>query len=406
INMQRFFFRKNFLLAIVLVTAATLGISLASQSWLNAGTWAPPTGLPPDFNVATPLNTGTSSQAKVGALTVGTTGSSTTIFTSNAGSNLNGTTTMDRELVTTSTITNYLNVGVNNFIVTANTSSFAGPVVFWNPITLGSTTVKFMIKTGSGIKNFIHFGSNGDNGSFFAGTDSAPGSGLTTAMNNTGVGYQVMQNLTGAGSSNAAFGYQALRFVGATSQNTAVGYKSGYGGGGNVSVGANALTDVTGTLNVGIGTNAANNLGAGTMNVFLGYYSSSTPGISSGVAVGANTFVGANGGTAVGYGARIGAAGTNATVLGINANTNQASAVVLGDATDNALNVGIGTSNPTRRLEVIGGTNSGINTDGSYYKSGVSGTSTTLAVSTATGKCTITISGGIITALAGQCPTS
>jgi hypothetical protein len=97
---------------------------------------------------------------------------------------------------------------------------------------------------------------------------------LTTGSNNVGVGTQVLANVT-TGSSNNAIGYQAGYAVTTGGSNIFIGNTSGkavVGASNNIFVGANAgNTDVSGSTNIAIGLNAMNGTGfAGTSNISIG----------------------------------------------------------------------------------------------------------------------------------------
>jgi hypothetical protein len=149
-----------------------------------------------------------------------------------------------------------------------------------------------------------------------------------SGTNNTALGYRSMvRNLTG--SSNTAIGFQAMHFNISGDNNTAIGLNSlrvNSSGVGNVAVGRDALTNTTtGNFNLGLGMDALFNNTTGSHNIGIGYRSNV-----------------ANGNY------------TNAIAIGYEALVDCSNCMVLGGMGDNALNVGIGTTQPTERLHING----------------------------------------------------
>ncbi len=145
----------------------------------------------------------------------------------------------------------------------------------------------------------------------------------TTANANTAIGYYaLLSNSTGA--NNTAGGESTLRF------NTIGAENSGWG--------LRALfSNTTGSRNSGLGSGAIFNVTTGDNNSGLGYQA------GAGLTTGSNnTFLGS------------GSTGTanlmNATAVGANVALTQDNTVILG----NTANIGIGTSTPAERLEVVG----------------------------------------------------
>ncbi len=141
---------------------------------------------------------------------------------------------------------------------------------------------------------------------------------------NVAVGYQALKNNT-TGYSNVGTGTNALKF------NT-IGY-------GNVANGISALySNTTGTSNTANGGGALSNNTTGNSNVANGNSALSDNGTGS--------F-----NTALGYNANVSTGNlTNATAIGANAIVSQDNSLVLG----NAANVGIGTSTPEAKLDILG----------------------------------------------------
>ncbi len=145
---------------------------------------------------------------------------------------------------------------------------------------------------------------------------------LTTGADNTATGYGALFT-NAAGNQNSAYGKYAL-FNNNANDNTAYGFNAMFfstSGANNTAIGSTALQDnTTGSSNTAVG----------------------------GFALG-NNFTGSNN-TGIGANAQVGAPDlTNATAIGANATVSVSNAVVLGSGA----NVGIGTSSPTNRLEVV-----------------------------------------------------
>ena len=143
----------------------------------------------------------------------------------------------------------------------------------------------------------------------------------TTGDRNTANGFESMFDNT-IGRFNSAYGFQALH-----SSN----------GSGNTAIGFQALDFSNGSNNTAVGTQAGG--GNGDFNT----------------AVGANTLYNGSGSliTVLGFGSNSATNLTNATAIGANAMVGSSNSLVLG----NNANIGIGTSTPTNKLEVVGNTN-------------------------------------------------
>jgi hypothetical protein len=178
---------------------------------------------------------------------------------------------------------------------------------------------------------------------------------LTTAEHNTSIGYNALYNNI-SGSGNTALGTHTL-FLNTSPNNTAVGGYSSFFttvGGFNTSLGYSSLyANVSGTNNVSVGYASFYNLNTGSENVSLGtnagrYVAPSTSPLSSSaesIFIGNNTRANSNG-------------ETNQIVIGTNANGLGSNTVVLGNSsiTRTALrgNVGIGTTTPSASLHISG----------------------------------------------------
>jgi hypothetical protein len=152
----------------------------------------------------------------------------------------------------------------------------------------------------------------------------------STGYNNIGIGGQSLSVNT-TGRDNAAIGYQSLVSNTSGIRNVALG---------SVSLNANSI----GNDNVGIGTLTMLNSTTGSGNTAIGYFSMQT-----------NT-TGTNN-TVIGNAADVSANNlTNATAIGFNARVSASNSLVLGGTGTNQVNVGIGVTNPSSRLEINSGT--------------------------------------------------
>lgn len=151
---------------------------------------------------------------------------------------------------------------------------------------------------------------------------------LGTAAGSTDPNLNIIMNGNAAGiidvNNNAAFGEAAMP-SNTGSANSSVGYGSMNGnttGSENTAIGGKALDqNTTGNYNTAVGVKALDVNGTGNENTAIGWYADVlSPSLTNATAIGANAKVGAN----------------NSLVLGNNAN------------------VGIGTSTPNEKLEVIG----------------------------------------------------
>ena len=166
---------------------------------------------------------------------------------------------------------------------------------------------------------------------------------LSTGSENVAVGRDALK-LNDAGNGNVALGNEALLRNNAGNSNVAIGRQSQYftdGGNENTSSGFWSLyNNTSGSLNTGIGSNALYLNNSGNSNTALGYS-----------ALSLNTTGSLN--TALGYGSNVNSNNlTNATAIGANAIVSASNTLVLGSEA----NVGIGISNPTNKLEVVGTT--------------------------------------------------
>ena len=215
--------------------------------------------------------------------------------------------------------------------------------------------------------------------------------------NNTATGFNALSN-NGSGSNNTAAGFESLMQNNGI-ENTAVGYHALFSNDlsdGNTAIGSEALNDNTlGNNNTALGINVLNSNIDGDENTAIGNS-----------ALGNN--IGGNNNTAIGSGANVaGGFYTNATAIGAGAIVSQSNSLVLGNSAD----VGIGTSSPTAKLEVVGDvkasstiTSSALSTPGivTNNSNGLLGTTTAVPVSNGgTGTSSIFTSGSVIFAGAG-----
>ena len=183
------------------------------------------------------------------------------------------------------------------------------------------------------------------------------GSSLTDGFQNTFLGTYAGEDVASA-SNNAFFGECAGRNT-TDNSNTMVGAFSGFtntGGYNNTFLGfAAAYNIASGNHNLMAGSNAGRDLSTGTNhhNVILGADAGYT---SGGAVMTAGTTL-----TLVGYNTEASNSLTNATAIGANAMVGASNAVVIGsintvNGASVTANVGIGTTTPDNRLEVVKGT--------------------------------------------------
>lgn len=183
----------------------------------------------------------------------------------------------------------------------------------------------------------------------------------SAGFKNTGIGSKTLYSNTG-GNFNTATGYNVLYLNSTGTYNTASGANAmqyNTTGSSNTATGVNALWFTTGSYNTGVGKDVLLSNGTGSGNTAAGFQ-----------ALNDNTTGDYNVG--IGYYASVGSGAlTNATAIGARAQVNVSNALVLGsvngvNGATSSVNVGIGTTSPTQKLE-IGGTSAQI-----YLNSGTS----------------------------------
>ncbi len=201
----------------------------------------------------------------------------------------------------------------------------------------------------------------------------------TTGHGNTAVGTHAMQRNT-TGERNASFGYQPLAFNTSGDYNVGVGYRALYDntiGGNNVAIGREAMyNNIDGSYNIAIGGVALTSNDEGQYNTAVGYN-----------ALSSNQHGTYN--TALGHNSGINGAAFNsyATAIGANAQVSDAYCLVLGAITgvnsyiNPSTKVGIGVTNPSFPLHVVGSRIQGNIYHYFYGGSGSGNTTSTLDVS-------------------------
>lgn len=164
----------------------------------------------------------------------------------------------------------------------------------------------------------------------------------TQGINNTAIGSKAMFS-TSFGSNNTSLGHRALFTNPNGSSNTAIGHRALHTaiGNNNVAVGDSAaISGTTADNNTVIGSSAFKNNTSGSNNTAIGKNA------GNGNTTGSrNTYVGTN--------ARPSSNGlTNATAIGDSAVVSASNSLVLG----NNAKVGIGTSSPIEKLDIVGNT--------------------------------------------------
>jgi hypothetical protein len=177
----------------------------------------------------------------------------------------------------------------------------------------------------------------------------------STGARNLFVGAQAGRANT-IGTDNSFIGLNAGTRNTSGSSNLFIGINAGefnLTGSSNLFVGSNTGGANTGDFNTLVGPSAGNSNTSGTKNAFFGYNaglynSGGANNVYVGASAGINTANG-NSNVALGYNASPLEGLTNATAVGANATVSASNSVVLG----NNANVGIGTTAPANKLEVV-----------------------------------------------------
>ncbi len=180
----------------------------------------------------------------------------------------------------------------------------------------------------------------------------------TTGYQNTVIGAVALENNT-TGYSNSAIGLGALNSNTSGSENVAIGVGSLY-------------SNTSGGYNVAIGNSSLSSLVSNDGNVAIGYKA-------------LENFSGGNDNTGIGNGVSIMNNLSNATAIGARARVEQSNSIVLGsiagiNGASATVNVGIGTTTPSERLDVEGN----FRLSGAFMPNGNAGTSGQVLISQGT----------------------
>ncbi len=213
--------------------------------------------------------------------------------------------------------TGSFNTAIGNGALNSNTDGFSNTAV-GNQALYANVSGIFNTATG----NTSLYANQ--SGSFNTGNGYASLMANTTGIANTANGFSSLANNT-TGNYNVAIGTDVLVSNLSGKNNTAIGYRS-------------LATNTLGSGSAAVGDSALHGNTFGVQNTAVGK--------KAGIA---NTTGSSN--TAIGFNSNFGSGNlTNATAVGANALVNTSNSLVLG----NNVNVGIGTSAPQQKLEVIG----------------------------------------------------
>lgn len=250
------------------------------------------------------------------------------------------------------TITNGGVVTVTNGAITLNKMANGAPNMMYTTDQLGKPQL-----TDPNLFAWTINGNKGTGSSNFIGTTDQQN--LNFKVNNmpagrlgyfdilTSYGNSAGSKVSGGGGSNLFMGYSAGREMTSATNTTIIGSSAGRNMGISVdntfigmSAGANAAIAQRNTY---IGVNSGLN-NVGSDNLFLG----SNSGSASISEVSNSVFIGSESGTNIQAGNQL----TNAVAIGYQSTVNANNSMVLGGTGSNMLNVGIGTTIPTERLDV------------------------------------------------------
>ena len=235
------------------------------------------------------------------------------------------------------------NTAVGSLSLNSNTTGSLNTANGANALITNTTGGANTATGGFALANNLNGNSNTANGSYAlyqnstGSLNSAFGGGVlysnTTGGSNSGIGYQTLYSNT-SGGSNSSIGYNALYSNTEGVNNTACGYNAIY-------------SNTTGGYNTAIGNQALNSNTVGHNNTAIGNFSLFANSVGD-----LNTAIGYNASVSAGY-------FSNATAIGASAMVGQSNSLVLGSI--NGVNgatadtkVGIGTSTPVAKLDVVG----------------------------------------------------
>ena len=185
----------------------------------------------------------------------------------------------------------------------------------------------------------------------------------TIATQSTGIGYHALFANT-SGTYNTAIGYNSLPNNSTGSNNIGIGYGADVGSNNTNSIAIGTSSYINSLDGIAFGASAQvfntyglaignNTYVGGTNGIAIGSGISTSKtqaqGTSS-IAIGYNAYSGSTSSVAIGTGTNVTA--TNSVVIGNNSTTSQSNSIILGDATNNSLDVGIGTSSPSAKLHI------------------------------------------------------
>ncbi len=197
-----------------------------------------------------------------------------------------------------------------------------------------------------------------------------------------------------------ALGYGAVN--GSSDHNVAIGYNATTNNQYTLAIGYNATA--TGVRSVALGNGSSGPTASGAESIAIGYgavssadqtvslgYQAKASG-SYGLALGYGSLASASQSTAIGYsslasaqysnaiGYQAQATGLQSTAIGYNAQVSQSNTIVLGSASTANLYVGIGTSTPTAKLHIVGGTTTNYPLQMTGLPTGTAGTDNILTI--------------------------
>lgn len=238
-------------------------------------------------------------------------------------------------------ITGSQNTAIGTAAMNKNTTGSNNVATGYNAL-FSNTTGSLNVAVG------FHSGYNNTTGlsNTFIGTEA--GFGTTTSGGNTAVGYLAL-NGSNSGSLNSALGFRSLQSNTSGTENLATGYASLFQnttGLNNTANGAGAMRDNTiGNNNTAVGRAALSINSTGSNNTVIGQRAGATNSVVT--THNNNTFVGAETDATINN-------LTNATAIGYNAKVGSSNALILGGTGVDAVNVGIGTTTPSRKLSIRG----------------------------------------------------